>query len=115
MSGHVGLTFAPWRGVRPQTLRTGFRARVYAGKDPITGRQTYLRGETRRYRREAETDAERLVARVEADQRPDQNATVGMLLDRWMEIVDHELSTAETTAGYVRQAQAVSTGLSGSA
>jgi hypothetical protein len=43
------------------------------------------------------------VARVEADQRPDQNATVGVLLDRWMEIVDHELSTAETTAGYVRR------------
>jgi integrase len=86
-----------------ETLRTGFRARVYTGKDPITGKQTYLRGETRRYQRDAEADAERLVARVEADQRPDQNATVGVLLDRWMEIVDHELSTAETTAGYVRR------------
>jgi hypothetical protein len=40
------------------------------------------------------------VARVEADQRPDQNATVGVLLDRWMEIVDDELSTTETTAGF---------------
>jgi integrase len=86
-----------------ETLRTGFRARVYAGKDPITGRQTYLRGETRRYRREAEADAERLLAHVEADRRPDQHATVGVLLDRWMEVVDHELSTAETTAGYVRR------------
>jgi integrase len=26
-----------------------------------------------------------------------------VLLDRWMEVVDHELSTAETTAGYVRR------------
>jgi hypothetical protein len=40
-----------------ETLRTGFRARVYAGKDPITGKQTYLRGETRRYRRDAEARA----------------------------------------------------------
>jgi|SRR5882757_10839575 len=67
------------------------------------GKQTYLGGETRRYRRDAEADAERLVARVEADQRPDQNATVGVLLDRWTEIIDHELSTAGTTAGYVRR------------
>ena len=57
------------------------------------GSSAARRVETRRYRRDAEADAERLVARVEADQRPDQNATVGVLLDRWMEIVDHELST----------------------
>jgi integrase len=86
-----------------ETLRTGFRARVYAGKDPITGKQNYLRGETRRDRRAAEADAERLLANVDADRRPDQHATVGVLLDRWMEVVDHELSTAETTAGYVRR------------
>jgi hypothetical protein len=86
-----------------ETLRTGFRARVYVGKDPITGKQTYHRGETRRNRRDAEADAERLVAGVGADRRPDLHTTVGTLLDRWMEIVDHELSTAETTAGYVRR------------
>ena len=86
-----------------EALRTGFRARVYAGKDPITGRQNYLRGETRRRRRDAEADVERLLAHVEADRRPDQHATVGVLLDRWTEVVDHELSTASTTAGYVRR------------
>ncbi|HEY1972528.1 MAG TPA: hypothetical protein VGH89_31555 [Pseudonocardia sp.] len=41
-----------------ETLRTGFRARVYAGKDPISGKQLYVRGETRRDRREAEADAD---------------------------------------------------------
>jgi len=76
---------------------------VYAGKDPITGKQTYLRGETRRHRRDAEADAERLVAAVEAERHPDQHATVGHLLDRWAEVVDHELSTATTTAGYIRR------------
>ena len=86
-----------------ETLRTGFRARVYAGKDPVTGKQTYLRGETRRHRRDAELDAERLVAAVEAERHPDQHATVAHLLDRWVEVVDHELSTAETTAGYIRR------------
>src|SRR6185312_13768811 len=86
-----------------ETLRTGFRARVYAVKDPITGKQIYPRGETRRYRRDAELDAERLVAAVEAERQPDQHATVAHLLDRWVEVVDHELSTAETTAGYIRR------------
>ena len=86
-----------------ETLRTGFRARVYAGKDPITGKQTYLRGESRKHRRDAEADAERLVANVEAERQPDQHATVAHLLDRWVEVVDHELTTAETTAGYIRR------------
>src|SRR3954463_7437804 len=86
-----------------EPLRTGFRARVFAGRDPITGRKTYLRGETRRGRRDAEADRDRLLAQVEADQHPDQHATVSVLLDQWTEVVDHELSTASTTAGYIRR------------
>jgi hypothetical protein len=43
-----------------ETLRNGFRARVYCGKDPITGRQTYLRGQSRRDREQAERDCVRL-------------------------------------------------------
>jgi hypothetical protein len=70
-----------------ETLRTGFRARVYAGKDQITGKQTYLCGETRRHRRDAEADAKGLVAAVEAERHPDQHATVAHLLDRWVEVV----------------------------
>src|SRR4051794_259682 len=73
----------PWAYRHPmargsvETLRSGYRARVYAGLDPITGQQIYMRGETRRHRRDAEADAERLVSHVEADRRPDQHATVG--------------------------------------
>ena len=93
-----------------EVLRTGFRARVYAGKDPITVRQTYLRGETRRTRDQAETDCRRLLADADADALPDQRATVSLLLSRWMKVVDHELSTAETTAGYVRRTLAPALG-----
>ncbi len=103
MLSHLGPTVSRMSRGSIEALRTGFRARVYAGKDPITGRQNYLRGETRRLRRDAEADVERLLAHVEADRRPDQHATVGVLLDRWTEVVDHELSTASTTAGYVRR------------
>ncbi len=72
-------------------------------RNPISGKQTYLRGESRKHRRDAEADAERLVANVEAERSPGQHATVAHLLDRWVEVVDHELTTAETTAGYIRR------------
>jgi hypothetical protein len=44
-------------GGSPLGLRTGLQARVYSGMDPFIGGQTYLRGETRRHRRDAEADA----------------------------------------------------------
>jgi hypothetical protein len=86
-----------------ETLKTGFRARVYAGIDPITRKQTYLRGETRKHRRDAERDVERLLAHAEADHAPDHSATLAVLLDRWLEVADHELSTREATEGYIRR------------
>ncbi|MCF7552159.1 tyrosine-type recombinase/integrase [Pseudonocardia sp. WMMC193] len=86
-----------------ETLRSGFRARVYAGKDPITHKQTYLRGEVRRSRADAEADKERLLALADTGEKVELKRTVGTLLDRWMETVEHELSTAETSAGYIRR------------
>lgn len=86
-----------------ETRRSGFRARVYAGKDPVTHQQTYLRGENRRTRAEAEADIERLLALADTGEKLDLKRTVATLLDRWMETVDHELSTAETSAGYIRR------------
>jgi integrase len=86
-----------------ETLKSGFRARVYAGKDPITHKQTYLRGEVRRSRADAEADKERLLALADSGVTVELKRTVGTLLDRWMETVDHELSTAETSAGYIRR------------
>jgi hypothetical protein len=83
--------------------RSGFRARVYAGKDPVTHRQMYLRGENRRTRAEAEADIERLLALADTGEKVELKRTVASLLDRWMETVDHELSTAETSAGYIRR------------
>ncbi|GAA4559397.1 hypothetical protein GCM10023175_67300 [Pseudonocardia xishanensis] len=79
-----------------ETLRSGFRARVYA-EDPITHKQTYLRGGVRRSRADAEADKERLLALADTGEKVELKRTVGTLLDRWMETVDHELSTAETS------------------
>jgi integrase len=63
----------------------------------------YLRGENRRTRAEAEADIERLLALADTGEKVELKRTVGSLLDRWMETVDHELSTAETSAGYIRR------------
>ena len=86
-----------------ETLKSGFRARVYAGKDPITGKQTYVRGHVRRDWGEAERDSLRLLSEVEAGSSPDRSATVATLMKAWMEIADHDLTTRDTTAGYVRR------------
>lgn len=85
-----------------EVLKRGFRAVVYAGKDPITGRKVYLK-ETHPDRPGAERARDRLIAQVEAERIPDQAATVAYLLDRWVEVVDHELSTRETNEGYIRR------------
>ena len=85
-----------------ERLKSGtYRVVVYAGKDPITGRKTYFK-ETHPTENAAHVAAERLLAQVGSDRTPDR-ATLAYLLDRWMEVVDHELTTAETSAGYIRR------------
>jgi integrase len=86
-----------------ERLKSGaFRVAVYAGKDPITCRKVYLK-ETHPTEGQAISARDRLLAQIEAENHPDRAATVSVLLDRWVEVVDHELSTAETTAGYIRR------------
>jgi integrase len=84
-------------------LKTGWRARVYAGINPITKKQDYLVGPTRATEEEAVEDAARLLKEAKSKRSPDRSATVAHLLDKWMEISDHELSTAVTNRGYIEQ------------
>ena len=84
-------------------LKTGWRARVYAGINPITKKQDYLVGPTRATEEEAVEDAARLLKEAKARRSPDRSATVSHLLDKWMEIADHELSTVVTNRGYIEQ------------
>src|SRR6266705_2908124 len=69
---------------------------VYAGLDPVTGRQRYL-AETVSTRDEAERTLTRLLHQVDDPPNPNTRATVGYLLDRWLAVADLELSTR---AGY---------------
>ena len=52
---------------------------VYAGRDPVTGRQRYL-AETVATRGEAERTLTRLLHQVDEQRNPDTRATVGRLL-----------------------------------
>jgi integrase len=80
-----------------------YRVSVYAGKDPITHRKRYLK-ETHPTEAAAMVARERMLAQVEGDQVPDSlRRTLSVLLARWMEVADHELTTRETTEGYIRR------------
>ena len=85
-----------------EALKRGFRAVVYAGKDPITGRKTYLE-ETHPTREAAEAAKIRLIGQLEAERIPDQAATVRVSprpLDRGgRPRADHR----ETNEGYIRR------------
>src|SRR4029450_12577843 len=67
-----------------------YQAIVYAGIDPVTKRQRYLR-ETARTQREAERALTRLLSQVDEQRTPNTSATVGYLLDRWLEPAQLEL------------------------
>ena len=86
-----------------ERLKNGYRAKVYAGTDPISKKQIYLNGEVRETEEEAVADASRLLKEAKSKRSPDRSATVSHLLDKWMEISDHELSTAVTNRSYIEQ------------
>jgi integrase len=83
-----------------ERLRTSWRVAVYAGKDPVTGRKRYLK-ETHPTEAAAQAARERLLAQLEADAVPDRAATVTVLMRRWLEVADHEHSTAHTARWYI--------------
>jgi hypothetical protein len=72
------------RGAIDQLPSGSFRVRVYAGVDPLTGRNYYL-GETVDTRGDAERVRVRLLSQVDEDRNPRTRATVNQLLDRYLE------------------------------
>ncbi len=78
-----------------------FQVRVYAGIDPLTGRELYL-SETAYTREEAERARTRLLNKVDENRHPKSRATVGFILDRWLEVADLEDSTREDYEDKIR-------------
>jgi integrase len=90
------------RGHIQQRANGTFRVHVYAGVDPITKRPRYLT-ETHATAAEAEQARTRLLARLDERRAPTTNATVGYLLDRWLEVAELEVSTRDGYEGYIRR------------
>ena len=75
---------------------------MYSGIDPLTGREIRHR-KTVRTEDEAQIALGRLLEDSAAGKRPDSRVTVGELLERYLEVVDVDLSTRQTYEGYIRR------------
>jgi site-specific recombinase XerD/DNA-binding transcriptional regulator YhcF (GntR family) len=81
------------------------RVKVYAGEDPLTGRRHFLRetipaGPTAG--REAEKARARLLNQVDEQRNPRTKATVNQLMDRYLEVLDVDVTTRKSYEGYIR-------------
>ncbi len=79
-----------------------FRLRVYAGVDPVTGKEIYLK-ETVKREEDVEPARRRLLAKAEAGLRPESDATVEHLIEQYLATADIEPTTRHMYAGYARR------------
>jgi integrase len=73
-----------------------FRVRVYAGEDPLTGKDLYLTGSAPT-EREAEKLRTKLLADVDAKRNASTKGTLNTALDKWLSIHEVEETTLEGT------------------
>lgn len=85
------------RGSIDELPSGSYRVRVHGGVDPLTGRRRDLT-ETATTYAEAKRARTRLQNQVDERRSPRTRATVDQLLDRWLEVLDVEVSTRR---GYV--------------
>ncbi|MGB8255379.1 MAG: tyrosine-type recombinase/integrase [Pseudonocardiaceae bacterium] len=79
--------------------------KVYAGNDPLSGRRYYL-SETIPAGPQAAAEAEkartRLLNQVDEQRNPRTKATVNQLLDRYLDVLDVDVTTRKSYEGYIR-------------
>src|SRR6516225_10589613 len=86
-----------------QQLPSGsFRVSVYAGTDPLTGRQIRLR-KTCKTERAAQIELGKLLEQAAAGRQPETNATVAELMDCYAEVAGWDLSTRKANEVYIRR------------
>ena len=94
------------RGSIDELPSGALRVRVYAGMDPISKRRIYLTEIVPagpRAGQEAERARTRLLNQVDERRSPRTRATVGQLLDKWLDVLDVDPSTRRTYDGYIRK------------
>jgi integrase len=86
-----------------QQLPSGsFRVSVYAGTDPLTGRQLRLR-KTCKTERAAQIELGKLLEQAAAGRQPETDTTVAQLMDKYAEVADWDLSTRKANEVYIRR------------
>jgi hypothetical protein len=94
------------RGGYIQQLPNGsFCVSVYAGTNPLTGRQIRPRKtcKTDKTERAAQVELGRLLEQAAAGRQPGTDATVAQLMDRYTEVADWDLSTRKANEVYIRR------------
>jgi integrase len=79
-----------------------WRAKVYAGRDPLSGREIRLRT-TCKTEQGARAALRKLLEQASIGRPPQTAATLGFLLDQYMPVIGVETSTKLSYAGYIRR------------
>jgi integrase len=77
------------------------RVRVYAGRDPLTGRERYLK-KTVDDEKQAEAALTKLLNQVDEQRHPRTQVTVRQVIAKWFEVVVHQESTRTKNEQLVR-------------
>lgn len=75
---------------------------MYAGKDPLTGREIRFR-KTCKDEVAAQIELGKLLALAQDGRQPDSGVTVAQLLDQYVPTTGWDLSTRESSLGYIRR------------
>lgn len=97
----MGRTKRRTRGNIEELPTGGFRARVYAGADPLPKRPRYLREMTDTYE-QAQVALTRMQNQVDERRHPRSNATVGQVIAQWLEVAQLEDSTRDDYDDLIR-------------
>ncbi|MGH8905930.1 MAG: tyrosine-type recombinase/integrase [Egibacteraceae bacterium] len=90
------------RGHIQQRDNGTFRVLVYAGRDPLTGRERRLTA-TAKTRRDAERLRTKLLGEIDRGRASGTKATVAEVIERWLATADHELTTRRNYERYTKR------------
>jgi integrase len=90
------------KGCVEQLPSGSWRARVYAGIDPITKREIRLKA-TAQTEQQAHIELGRLLKEASEGRTPESDATVAKLLDEYAAIAPWDVSTRQTNEGFIRR------------
>ena len=86
---------------RPERVKGRYRAVVYAGTDPLTGKPRYLRKSADTHA-QAEVELTKLLSSVDEKRHPKSAVTVDEVIERWLDVAELQDTTRQRYEGLVR-------------